>query len=340
MQEQVISIDQPQLWRKSLDGVPHSYWHTWECCSAVALTSGRPTYLYCLETAADRVVMPFSERQWDDAVDIFTPAGFSGFAGNGQIAGAQQRWQSFAQSSGFVCGYIAQHPLFSGAVELCDAVCANDVFYFDLTRGRDALLQRMRPNRRNAIWRWEAAGRPYVRERGALSAFLVQQHALFMRQAGASSGSFYSEETLAAMCADPASELVGAADPEGICAVCMFTSTPWGAEAVFNVAVRGGRDFAVPLIWWGVEHYLQRGLPVLHLGGGIRRGDELAKAKLRYGPDAAAFNSLKQIYDRETYRRLCRLAACDPDDTAGYFPAYRAARPDALAAARNPDPAS
>jgi hypothetical protein len=329
MQEQIISTEQPDRWRKSLLGVRHSYWHTWECCSAVKLTSGLPTFLYCLEDAGKRMVIPFSERQWSDSLDIFTPAGFSGFAADGAIPGARDRWNAFARSNHYVCGYIAQHPLYSAQMECSDATNANEVFYFDLTRGRDALLHRMRPNRRNAIWRWEAAGRPYVRERRALAAFLVQQHGAFMQRANASSASFYSQETLAAMCDDPASELVGAADAEGICAVCMFTSTAWGAEAVFNVAVREGRDFAVPLIWWGAEHYMERGLPLLHLGGGIRRGDELAKAKLRYGTDVAEFNSFKQIFDREVYDRLCSAAGCDPDGIAGYFPPYRAAGRDA-----------
>lgn len=327
VRDQVISIDQPDKWRKCLEGVPHSYWHTWECCSAVHHTSALPTYLYCLDQADVRMVCPFSERQWRGSTDICTPAGFSGFAANGTLTGASERWKVFAKSRDYVCGYFAQHPLFSNHVNLEQAGWANKNFYFDLTLGRDALLKRMRPNRRNAIWRWYAAGKKYLNDREALSAFLVRHHADFMRQADASAASFYSERTLEAICVDPASELVGVVDDKGICAVCLFTSTPWGAEAVFNVAVRDGRDFAVPLIWWGVEHYLQRGLPFLHLGGGIRPGDDLAKAKMRYGTDAADFKCLKQVYNQSAYARLCAAAGCDPSSVAGYFPPYRAPGP-------------
>ena len=54
--DRLIGTDEPAAWRAALEGVPHSFYASWDCCHAVALNTGRPTWLYVGERAGARVV--------------------------------------------------------------------------------------------------------------------------------------------------------------------------------------------------------------------------------------------------------------------------------------------
>ena len=123
--DRLIGTDEPSAWRAALEGVPHSFYASWECCHAVALNTGRPTWLYVGERAGVRVVCPFSVRMQAGALDWVTPAGFSGFASNGPWPGFAAHWAAFARAQGAVCGYIAQHPAF-GHPSLEEAVAGEE----------------------------------------------------------------------------------------------------------------------------------------------------------------------------------------------------------------------
>jgi hypothetical protein len=161
-----------------------------------------------------------------------------------------------------------------------------------------------------------------VRDRKRLSDFLLENHAAAMRSFNATPASFFSEAALRHLCADPKVELVGAADEDGICSVAVFGASPWGAELVFHVSTRGGKQFSAALMWWGVQNYHGR-LPLLNLGGTPAENDALAAAKRRYRPAEYQYWKLKRILNVETYARLCRDAGVPEVAEATYFPAYR-----------------
>lgn len=321
--EDLIPLENRDAWQRALEGVPHSYWHTWTCCAALQRTHGLPTFLYVLEHDGARLVCPLAEREWRGATDVFTPGGFSGFASSGPIADAPLRWRDFARARGYVCGYFAQHPLLPRRGDTGASGTGQRLYYFDLSVDTTALLQRMRPNRRNAINRWRRAGQPAILDRERLTEFLVREHGPFMERVNASRATFYAGETLRAIASDAAVQLVGAEDERGLCAVCVFGSTRWCTEAIFNISVRGGRDLAAPLLWWGVEQSLARGIPLLHLGGGIRPGDGVELAKRRWGVPTAPFEQVKQVYDPDRFGHLCDAAGVAPAPDGDYFPPYR-----------------
>jgi hypothetical protein len=64
---------------------------------------------------------------------------------------------------------------------------------------------------------------------------------------------------------------------------------------------------------------------VLNLGGGIRPGDGVAQFKQRFGPKTLPLRSIKQVYQPETFSRLCGEVKADPNGRHDYFPPYRRA---------------
>ena len=64
IKEDLIPLDSPAMWKQALDGIKHSFGHTWENCYAMQLTTGFKTYLYCFESEHGRVVCPIAERDY------------------------------------------------------------------------------------------------------------------------------------------------------------------------------------------------------------------------------------------------------------------------------------
>ena len=78
--EHYIPVTEADEWRSALKGVPHAFAHTVECCAAIQLTTGWPTFLYVAACAGGRVVCPLTERTYGGFVDVVTPYQFSGFS--------------------------------------------------------------------------------------------------------------------------------------------------------------------------------------------------------------------------------------------------------------------
>src|ERR1700733_12014806 len=100
--QRAIPLDSPLEWKQALSGIPHSFFHTWEHSYAMYLTHKLPAFLYCFEADEVRIVCPFIERPFGKYVDIATPYGFSGFAGNGEFPDFPSYWEEFVQSRGYV----------------------------------------------------------------------------------------------------------------------------------------------------------------------------------------------------------------------------------------------
>ena len=335
MRHDLIGLDRRRDWNSVLDGVAHGYWHGWTPCKASSLSTGWPGFLYVGEWEGGRVVCPIARRDWEGRPDAVTPIGYSGFASSSGAlpAGFADEWQAFMRTHGFVCAYVAQHPLVAPPWPGDGQFEGNMLYILDLAQPPQEWLSRVDANRRRSIRAWERQGAPWVRDRQRLTAFLVENHAAFMRTAGAAQASFHSDDAIAMFCADPAVELVGACDEAGVCAAAAFGAGTGVAELIFHVSVRSGRSYGPALMWWAVQHFHERKLDHLNLGGGIRPGDSLSHAKLRYRPRQMMFSALKQVFDEDAYQRLCAQAGCDGQDKSGYFPPYRAPRRSAEPAA-------
>lgn len=325
MRERVIPLSDPAAWRRALEGVPHGFAHGFAHCSAMALASGCPTFLYCAEDGDDRLLCPFAERRTGDGADLVTPYGFSGFTGRGRWQRLAPRWRAFATERGYVCAYVALNPLFAAARDLAlgPGFRHTAVHVLDLARAPEALHAGLSANVRAGLRAWEKTGARLVYERDALVPAFLDLYPAFVRSLGASAVYDFGREALAALLAARDAFLVGAERGGRIEAIAVFGATPFAADYLFNASLAGARDHSRALVWSGIKTLARRGIPLLNLGGGVREGDGLDAFKGRFGGRRIPTEALKLVFDRAAYERLCRRAGADPDDSGGYFPAYR-----------------
>ena len=326
-QHELIPLTEPGRWADALSEVPHGHAHTWGFCRAIQLTSGLPTYLYRYERGGARVVCPLAEREVSGQIDIVTPYGFGGFAPSGDCKPFPRDWADFAGSRGWVCGYLALHPLLcegSGFPE-DELHVHNRLYVMDLRGSERELLASLSRNRRRQLRDWPsvAAGLEHSRER--LTECLLATYADFYARKGAGAATEFTAETMAAIACLEDVFMVGAGRNGKVESVALFGHTPYSGDALFSVSVPGGERHAVHLIWSAVERLRELGVERLNLGGGIRQGDDVAEFKRRFGASELPLVSLRQVYRPRAYERLCRDAGVS-SDRSGRFPPYRAAR--------------
>jgi hypothetical protein len=323
--QKCIPLDSPAEWKEALEGIEHSFAHTWENCYARQLTTGFDTYLYCFEMKNVRIVCPIAERGFSGYTDIVTPYGFSGFAGNGDCPGFPRYWADFVNEQGYVSGYIALNPVLENSTYFRqhDVYQANSLYFLDLTLGLDELFANLDRNRKRQLRDWESALSEFIFDRSTLTDFFLANYPEFIRRVNASPANYFSRETLAFLCDLDNVFIVGAGAPERIEAVYLFAYTPYAGDCLFNIALPEGRHHATILLWCGINHLKALKIPLLNLGGGVREDDRIAKAKQRFGGRREPFRCLKQVYRLEIYEGLCRRVGADPTDMSGYFPAYR-----------------
>jgi GNAT acetyltransferase-like protein len=323
----LIPLEARDEWTRALDGVPHAFAHSWESCHAMHLSTGHATMLYVFERDGARVVCPIAERVFDGATDVVTPYGFSGFTSSAELPGFPAAWRAFAADRGWVCGYIALHPVLERAslYDPRDAVHRTELYLLDIA-DEAAMYARLSENRRRELKAWNTDGAELVTDREPLAAFVLAEHDAFFTARGAGSAYRLGSDTWRALFAAENVVLLGIRLAGRIVAVSIFGVAPGVAEYLFNVSVDDGRRFGAPLIWEGVRRLRARGLAVLDLGGGVQPGDGVARFKQRFGARRVPFTTLRQVYDPERYRALCDGAAVDPADRAGFFPPYRSPR--------------
>jgi len=322
--EEWIGLDQPGRWAAALQGVPHSYWHTYEACRVASVNTGFPVFLYVWHGQNGRVVCPLMEREWHGSRDLTTPIGFSGLATSTGALPEKfpESWVAALRNRLILAVYLAQHPLFAPVWPGRGETDGGTLYFIDLHEPPEQWLRRADRNRWRSIRAWDRAQSEWVRDRPALTDFAVEHHSGFMRSVRASSASYFTEEALLLLCSNPQVELVGARDSQGICTVAAFGATRWGSELLFHISVRGGRAFTAALMWWGVQNYHGR-VSTINLGGTPQENDALAAAKRRYRPREVALRKLKLVVDPPKYAALCAESGVDADDLSGYFPAYR-----------------
>jgi hypothetical protein len=324
MHQQLIPVSAPERWSAALQGVPHAFGHTWANCYAMHLTTGLPTYLYVLKTHKAQVVCPIAERTLNGYVDIVTPYGFSGFTGTGSVDNLQEHWYRFAQDQGYVCGYIGLNPFMPVAEYVAGEkiYTHQTLFSLNLTCPAEEILAGMSARRRGQLNQYAAAVEHITTDKLAATEFFMANVHGFLVSRGASTVYQFAPQTLKYLLSLETVSVAAFAPGGTVQAVSIFAYTPYAAEYMFNVSVPAGKPYAAHLIWHGVQHLQQLGVPVLNLGGGIQNDDGVAEFKRRFGADTRPLLSLKQVYDAEKYQALCRLAGVDATGE-GYFPPYR-----------------
>lgn len=323
--EKCITLNEPEAWQKALRGIPHAFAHTWENCHAMHFATGYETYLYSFEMDEIRVVCPISERPFGRYIDIVTPYGFSGFSGNKPLSHLSELFSRFARERGYVCGYFGLNPLLQNEGYCqCDNISSHNTIYaLDLRLGEGELYSRLSKNRKRQV---KAARKMenFVTDKEVLLEFLLDNYSDFYREKGASSIYQFSPETFIELAKSDNVILGGTEDENGVNSVIMFAHTPYIAEYVLNVSLPEGQRNSVALLWYGIRKMIERNVRWLNLGGGIKPGDGVAQFKERFGGEEFPLFGLKQIYDEDLYRSLCDKVNADPNDSTGYFPAYRA----------------
>jgi hypothetical protein len=322
----LIGLDERERWRSALAGVPHGFGHTWDSCHAFSLTNRLPTYLYVFESPEGRVVCPLIERWFEGEADVATPFGFSGFAGRGGYAGFDEKWRAFAMRQGWVCAYIGQNP-----VLLPEGLWPEDAFepaqnlYWLGIDDPDRLHRGLSRLRRRQLRRWRIPGW-LCTDRDALLAFVLESADAFFQRVGAAPNYFLAEATWQALAASQHVELLGARREGRLVAATLFGWANGVADALFNISLPEGRDAATALLVEGAERLSERGVAGLNIGGGVRPGDDVERAKKLFGATARPLLRLRQVFAPGRFVELCAAAGVEPSGAGGFFPPYHAPR--------------
>jgi hypothetical protein len=318
----LIGLDERDRWRSALAGIPHGFGHTWDSCHAFSLTTHLPTYLYMAEGPGGRIVCPLVERRFQGEADVATPFGFSGFAGRGHCAGFGDEWRAFASRQGWVCAYVGQNPLFRP-----EGFWAEDAFepaqnlYWLRIDDLEGLHQRLSQLRRRQLRRWRVPGW-LCTDRDLLLRFVLESADGFFRRVGATPNYFFSEATWQALAASDRVELLGALRNDRLAAVTFFGCEDVVADLLFNISLPEGRDAATALLIEGAERLRSRGVSLLNIGGGVRPGDNVERAKQLFGASARPLLHLKQVFAPSRFRQLCAAAGMEASRPTAFFPPY------------------
>ena len=311
-------IDDESTWDRFIDAVPHAVAHRYGYQRALGGMSGPPPALLVVEDRAMCVASPVLTRKWADTEDIYTPYGFSGFIGQGEV-GRIRRVLTGLACERWVAGYFQQHPVVGAAtVSLHDGPTT---FVVDLDQGWDAVERGMSSRLRTKLRRWARTTTP-IRDRECLQRAFLDLYPLHTDRVNAASVYRFSSDALAALAALPEVRLYGAGT-DGIEAVVLFGATPFTADYLFGVSTVAGRSHSAGLIARALQDAAEDGIPRANLGGGIHGYDGVAEFKRRFGARPVRAPALSWVFAPETYDRLCRRAGVRVDDPA-YFPAYRA----------------
>jgi hypothetical protein len=184
------------------------------------------------------------------------------------------------------------------------------------------MMRRLGRSRRYALKNYDARFREIVDDRQALLSFLIETYPSFLARVGASQVNHFTPNTLHALAELENTLWVGIGTPQHVEAVYVFGFTPHIGDCLLNVATPEGREHSTLLLWYGALELKRRNVPLLNLGGGVRRGDGVAQSKERFRAHVSPLRALKQVFQPDVYDALCQQAGVEPRDRTGYFPNY------------------
>lgn len=320
----LIPLDEPDRWRDALVGIKHTFCHTWEHCYAMYLTTENKTFLYTFEKDGVRIVCPIIEREFEGYTDITKPFGFSGFVGMETHPEFSKYWREFTLDRGYVTGYPGLSPVFdySGLFDSSEVSHYNNCFILDLQPSIYRILRNMSASRREQFNNWEELKKYFVYDRSELENFFHENYSDFLKRVGAAPYYFLSSETISYIFALENSVAVGAKENGKIVSAYLFLYTKYMATGLYVLSLPEGRHHSAPIIWDAAKELRRRRIPFLNMGGA---SGSLAEFKRRFGAKKTPLLSLKQIYKRDIYEKLCKTVDANPNDSNGYFPPYRKA---------------
>ncbi len=322
LEQSLIPPSDQEAWTQALEGIEHAFAHGYDNCAAFALSQDQPSYLYSARCERGRVAVPVTLRSKNGHTDLVSPYGFSGFASVGMIEGFEEEFAAFAEEQGWVCGYIAQHPMVPLRYFGSDrAGHLNRIAYvIDLSQPVEDLVRRLSQNRRRQMRHWSHSDLSFDQEE--LLAFVLGEREQFYDARSAASLYYFSDATWRALAASSDTILIGRREKGRIVAASIFAWAGEIGDYLFNISVPEGQPASAQLIWEAALLLKQRGITSLTLGGGISEGDGVAQFKRRFGPDSHPLISLRQVYRVGDYRALCQTAGVSPEIGSGFFPPY------------------
>lgn len=319
-----IPLTDPDSWSAALDGVPHAFAHTWANCRAMASATGSPTFLYATEQDGERAVCAIAERTFQGTIDVVTPFGGAGFAATGPMPDLLPAWRTFARERGWVCGYLQLHPVLETPFASGPLGCGADKesFVLDLRQPASELEARLAHGRRSALRAWERGEGRFVDDRRRIEAFGTGELPRFTHLRG---GAVFSvtPEAWGHILDQPGTIAFGVEAEGELVAINVIVRTATTADGLFLVSRPGHEQLSTALVWEGIRRLQRCGVATLNLGAGVRAGDGVEAFKRSLGATPLPTRVLRQVYDEESFARLCEQAGVDPDQREGHFPPYR-----------------
>ncbi|MGV0959935.1 MAG: hypothetical protein ACOYB1_08865 [Limnohabitans sp.] len=321
---QCIPLDSRAEWQQALEGIDHSFAHTWEHCYAMYLTTRLPTYLFYFELNNIRIICPFTERSFNGYIDIVKPYGFSGFVSNGECPEFQYYWNKFIREKEYVCGYLTIDPncksnksLFTGKNELFQY---GTTHVLDLKLSIQDLFNNLSAGRKGQLRDWDKINAELIFDRAALEKFFLANYFDFIRRKKAAAYYYFSMESLTFLLSQENIMMVGAQDSRGIVSVNLFTHTNKSADYFLNTSLPDAQHHSASLVWYGVNYFKMKNIEILNLGGGNKG---ISDFKKRFGGHEFPLQCLRQIYNKPIYDQLCQLTHVDQHNLVDFFPSYR-----------------
>lgn len=309
-------------WTAALAGLPHSIAHTHRF--AVGMSDNN-VYLLVAEGPNGRAVCPLSERTYLGEPDVFTPYGFGGFTGTGDLTGLRDAWTDFAGSRGYVASYLMQNPIL--IPEQINAMWAETIlsdrtlFAVDLTLPEEERLRLVSSRKRSGLKKWLGAASRETDQTALADAFANLYPSFAQRRHMAGYYQF-SKARLSELASLPDTVLAGVRGTDGtISCVALMSRTQDCGDYLFMAASESGEADGAGVLWLGMQALAERGVRQCNLGGGIRENDGVAEMKRRLGGQALAIPVIQEIFDPARYQALCDAAGCT-DTESGFFPAY------------------
>jgi hypothetical protein len=349
MSEVLLGIDDSK-WVAILDEAPHDFYHLPGYVDLCAREDRGEARALVVEDSGATLLLPLILRSLPegDRLDASSPYGYPGpiWAGNDDQAVRRSLLAAGLEAlrdTGLVSLFVRLHPLLNpdpphdiGAV-----VRHGDTISIDLSTSTEALWAETRANHRRQINRALRDGYSARMDEtlGQLDTF-VDLYRQTMTRRQAARGYFFDNAYFAALPAalGPRLHLAVVEKDGAIAAAGLFVETN-GIVQYHLSGTDGAHTDSQPLklmIHFVRSWARERGAATLHLGGGLGSvNDSLFQFKLGFSPRRHPFHTLRAVLDEPAYRRLVRDRdpSLDPSDVTGYFPLYRSAPSQPIAAA-------
>jgi hypothetical protein len=319
---QIIPLGNVSEWNESLIDIPHSFTHTHEYCEAIYITKNQNTFLFVYENEGIKIVCPLTERSFSGYVDITKTNGISGFTGNGFHRDFYDAWEDFIFKKNYVTGYLSLYPLFSDTsiFPVSDQYHNINMFLLDISVSLESMLTRMSRNRKREFRKWQEISDTLVIEKKQLFNFYKDHYKTFLESKNASKHYYFSPATLRYLFKSDNVFGVGITRNHRMVAAIIFARSPYAGDALMYCALPGENHDASLMYWDGIIKLKKAGIPVFNFGGAINNG--LINFKKRFGTIQKPLIAVKQIYNIDMYRKLCKESKINPDNLSGYFPPY------------------